>query len=160
MKIHQKVTPEIISEVRVLITDARHASLAVLEAGTGDPFVSRVAVATRNICTPVLLTSALAPHTGALQADGRCALMIGEPGKGDPMAHPRVTLSCTAHRAPAQDRNMLRELFLNHHPKARNYVDLPDFGFWHLVISRASYNAGFGKAYPLTGQDLTGETDV
>jgi len=83
--------------------------------------------------------------------------MIGEPGKGDPMAHPRVTISCAAHAAPKGDRDMLREVFLAHHPKARNYIDLPDFGFWQLVISRASYNAGFGKAYPLTGEDLTGE---
>ena len=36
--------------------------------------------------------SELAGHRQALERNGACSLLVGEPGKGDPLAHPRVTL--------------------------------------------------------------------
>ncbi|MCF6302897.1 MAG: HugZ family protein [Devosiaceae bacterium] len=150
----QPLTDQVLSELRTLIGAARHASLAVSEKGTGHPAISRVALSTKADGTPVLLTSALAPHTAALEAEGRCSLLIGDVGKGDPMAHPRVTLFCTALRVPDIERAAMREGFLSHHPKAINYIDLPDFGFWKLSVERASYNAGFGKAYSIKGAQL------
>lgn len=147
----QPITNEVIDQVRSLVRTARHAALAVLEMKTGHPAVSRVTIATTDAFTPILLTSALAPHTAALQADGRCSLLIGEVGKGDLMAHPRITLFCTATTLERTSHPAMRDRFLAHHPKARNYIDLPDFGFWQLDVVRVSYNAGFGKAYGLTG---------
>jgi heme oxygenase (biliverdin-IX-beta and delta-forming) len=151
----QPTTPQIVQQVISMITGARHAALGVIDKDSSFPGVSRVAMAALADGTPILLTSALAPHTGALQADGRCSLLIGELGKGDPMAHPRLTLFCNAQRLSADQNKNMRERFLAHHPKSINYIDLPDFGFWKLSVERISFNAGFGKAYKISGTELS-----
>ena len=150
----QPVTEQVLAQLRELIGKARHASLAVCEQKSGHPAISRVALSTMADGTPILLTSALAPHTAALFADNRCSLLIGDVGKGDPMAHPRVTLFCHAEPVANSGREEMRKNFLAHHPKAINYIDLPDFGFWKLAVERASFNAGFGKAYAISGNEL------
>lgn len=150
----QPVTQEILTQVQGLIGAARHAALAVSEIASNHPAISRVALATLENGVPLLLTSELAPHTACLRADGHCSLLIGELGKGDPMAHPRATLFCIAHPIELSLRAAMRERFLAHHPKAKNYIDLPDFGFWQLDVERVSYNAGFGKAFAIEGREL------
>ncbi|MBD8890601.1 HugZ family protein [Roseibium litorale] len=141
---------------RGLIRSARFGSLAALEPGTGHPLASRVALAPDMDGTPFILISALSGHTSALTADARCSLLLGEPGKGDPLAHPRVTLMCHAEKvergAPAHDR--MRQRYLARHPKAERYVDFADFSFFALRLERASLNGGFGKAFVLNRGDL------
>ena len=143
-----------------LIRTARFGSLAVLEAGTRHPLASRVAVATDVDGTPVILTSSLSGHTTAVLADPSCSLLLGEPGKGDPLAHPRVSLFCMAVKISREstDHERLRNRYLSRHPKAELYVDFGDFSFFRLELSRASLNGGFGKAFELEKQDL--ETPV
>lgn len=77
---------------RRLVRLARHGALAVLDPRDGAPFASRVALATEMDGTLVMLVSRLSQHTEALAADARCSLLVGEPGKGDPLAHPRLTV--------------------------------------------------------------------
>lgn len=147
---------EAIRLARTLIRTARWGALAVLEPGTGAPLASRVAVATDIDGAPVILVSSLAGHTAGLAADPRCSLLLGEPGKGDPLAHPRITISATAQRiarnAPQHGRIEWR--FLSRNPKARLYAGFPDFAFFRLEPDRASLNGGFGKAFALTRGDL------
>lgn len=147
---------EAIALARRLIRSARHGALAVIEPGTGAPFASRVATATDLDGSPIILVSTLSTHTSGLAADPRCSLLVGEPGKGDPLAHPRITVSCMAERlergTPAGDR--ARRRYLNRHPKAKLYADFGDFSFVRLTIKRASLNGGFGKAYLLGTDDL------
>ena len=83
---------EAVRLARDLIATARHAALGVVLPETGHPGASRVALATDFDGAPVILVSALSWHTQALVTDPRCSLLAGEPGKGDPLAHPRVTL--------------------------------------------------------------------
>lgn len=139
-----------------LIRTARYGALAVLEPETGAPLASRVGVATDIDGAPLILVSMLSAHTKALIADSRCSLLVGEPGKGDPLAHPRITLSCSAlqlsRETPEQTRAERR--YLNRHPKAKLYVGLGDFHFFRLEPHRASLNGGFGKAYLLDKSNL------
>ncbi|WP_460079993.1 HugZ family pyridoxamine 5'-phosphate oxidase [Roseibium sp. LAB1] len=139
-----------------LIRTARFGALAVLEAETRHPFASRVAVATDLDGTPVILTSSLSGHTTAILADPSCSLLLGEPGKGDPLAHPRISLLCSATKISKEsaEHGRLRKRYLSRHPKAELYVDFGDFSFFRLSISRASLNGGFGKAFELEKQDL------
>lgn len=141
---------------RNLISRARFGSLAVLLPETGDPFASRTAVACDTDRTPVILVSQLSAHTAGLANDPRVSLLLGEPGKGDPLAHPRVTLQCRATRIPADDpsRAALRARFLRRHPKSALYADFPDFSFFRLEPRSASLNGGFGKAYILEPRDF------
>lgn len=140
---------------RGLLRTARHGALATLDPADGAPLATRTALATDMDGTPVLLTSTLSAHTQALLADARCSLLVGEPGKGDPLAHPRLTVTGRAERVTEEDlRARLRRRYLARHPKAELYVDFPDFGFWRLRVARASLNGGFGRAYAMTAGDV------
>ena len=90
----RETTPEVCRQVKGMIRSARFAALATLDPETGGPIATRVALATANDGAPLVLVSALTPHTGAMLADPRVALLVGEPGKGDPLAHPRATVRC------------------------------------------------------------------
>ena len=147
---------EAIRLARTLLRSSRYGALAVLDPQTGAPMASRVAVATDHDGAPIILISALSAHTGGIVADPRCSLMLGESGKGDPLAHPRITIACEAEKIAKDDPRHARIewRFLSHNPKSKLYAGLGDFAFFRLVPQRASLNGGFGKAYALTADDL------
>ncbi len=139
-----------------LIRSARFGALAVIEPKTGSPLASRVGVATDTDGTPLILVSALSAHTGAMLAEPRCSLLVGEPAKGDPLAHPRITLVCRAQpleRGSSAHARAERR-YLNHNPRAKLYSGLGDFSIFRLEPERASLNGGFGKAYLLDRADI------
>lgn len=141
---------------RTLIRTARYGALAVVEPQSAAPFASRVATATDINGAPVILISTLSTHTGALAADPRCAVLLGEPGKGDPLAHPRITLSCHARtlQRGEPERESAARRYLSRHPKAALYADFGDFSFVRLDPVSASLNGGFGKAFELSANDI------
>ncbi len=141
---------------RSLVRGARYMSLAVLDPATGFPAVSRALTAIDLDGVPVVLVSALSGHTKGLKDDSRCSLLAGEPGKGDPLAHARITVFCEAELVSRDSaaHQRIRARFLRRHAKAQLYVDFPDFRFYRLVPVQASLNGGFGRAYALTGQEL------
>jgi putative heme iron utilization protein len=77
-------------------------------------------------------------------------------GKGDPLAHPRLTvLGRFVQIAPDQpDEPRLRRRFLARHPKAELYAGFTDFAFWRLLIASAHLNAGFARAADLSAADV------
>ena len=147
---------EAVRLAKTLLRSARYGAIAVLDPASGGPLASRVGVATDVDGAPLILVSMLSAHTRAIIADPRCSLLLGEPGKGDPLAHPRITLICHATRlekgSPGHARAERR--YLNKNPKAKLYVGLGDFHMFRLEIERASLNGGFGKAYALTRDDI------
>ena len=155
-KVIRDTDAEAIRLGKMLLRSARYGALAVLDPQSGEPLASRVAVATDLDGTPLILVSSLSEHTGGLLADPRCSLLLGEPGKGDPLAHPRISLRCLAEQlqrgTPVQAR--VERRYLNRHPKARLYAGFGDFAFFRLKVERASLNGGFGKAYHLARTDL------
>jgi putative heme iron utilization protein len=147
---------EAVALARELIRAARHGALAVLDPETGAPAASRVAVAADEDGAPLALLSALAAHTKALLADPRCSLLLGEPGKGDPLADPRISLACRARRLEpgTPEAGKAQARYLEHHPKAKLYAGFADFSVFRIEPEHASLVAGFGKAYRLTREDL------
>lgn len=143
-------------QARILLRGARFAAIGVIDPETGFPFVSRVLLGMDSDGAPVILVSNLSAHTTALLADPRASLLTGEPGKGDPLAHPRLTLQCMAESVDrdSDTHHRLRSRFLARHPKAQLYIDFPDFRFFRLVPQRASLNGGFGRAYHLSSSDF------
>ncbi|UVK47084.1 HugZ family protein [Mesorhizobium sp. AR07] len=141
---------------KTLLRNARFGALAVIEPQTGSPLASRVGVATDIDGAPLILVSMLSAHTGALLADSRCSLLLGEPGKGDPLAHPRLTLVCQAARFErgSSEHARAERRYLNRNPKAKLYAGLGDFSIFRLEPQRASLNGGFGKAHQLDRSDL------
>ncbi|EUB96904.1 hypothetical protein PMI07_001238 [Rhizobium sp. CF080] len=141
---------------RTLLRGARYMALAVLDPETGFPSASRALTGTDVDGVPVILVSSLSGHTKALVADPRCSLLAGEPGKGDPLAHPRITVQCLAESVARDtpEHARIRQRFLERHPKAALYADFGDFRFFRITPVAASLNGGFGRAYMLTGSDL------
>lgn len=139
-----------------LVRSARFGALAVLDAKSGNPLASRVATGTDLDGTPVILTSTLSGHTAGILANPACSLLVGEPGKGDPLAHPRISLFCRAAKIDREtdDHARLRRRYLARHPKAELYADFGDFSFFRMELTGASLNGGFGKAFELTPADL------
>jgi putative heme iron utilization protein len=150
-------TAEAIAQARAMMADARHAALAVIDAGTGTPGISRIAWGLGPDGVPVTLISSLAPHFAALRANPACAAMVGEVGdRGDPLTHPRLMLRTTATFVAVDDpaRPALRDRWLADHPKSALYIDFADFAFVRLNPVSALLNAGFARAFRLTAENL------
>jgi putative heme iron utilization protein len=149
-------TAEAIRLAKALIRTARSGAIATLEPETGWPVATRVGVSTDFDGTPVILISRLAAHTKALLADPRCSLLIGTPGKGDPLAHARVSLASIAREVErdSAEHKRIDARYLVHQRKAELYAGLGDFRYFRLEVQSASLNAGFGRAYALAGADV------
>jgi putative heme iron utilization protein len=143
------------AQSRALVRMARSGSLATLEE-SGHPFASLTSLATDVDGQPVILVSQLSSHTANLARDPRASLLVATGGKGDPLAHPRLSVRVVARpvRRDGEEGARIRRRFLARQPKAALYVDFPDFGFVRLEIQGASLNGGFGKAYELSRDDL------
>jgi heme iron utilization protein len=143
-----------------LLRSVRAGALATIDRNTGHPFGSLVNVATDSDGSPLILVSRLSTHTANLEVDGRASVLLAQTGKGDPLAHPRLTVLGTfapiAHDDPEQPR--LRRRFLARHPKSELYAGFADFRFWRLSIASAHLNAGFARAADLKAADLI--TDI
>jgi putative heme iron utilization protein len=109
---------------------------------------------------PLILVSRLATHTANLEIDPRASLLLAASGKGDPLAHPRLTMLGTfIHIArDAPDEARLRRRFLARHPKSELYAGFADFSFWRLDAVSAHLNGGFARAADLKASDVL--TDI
>ena len=143
-----------LAEAKRLLRSVRAGALATLDPD-GHPFASLVSVATQPDGSPLLLLSRLAAHTRHIEADPRCSLMLAQGGKGDPLAHPRLSLLARAERIEPEDaRTAARTRFLARQPKASLYIDFPDFALWRLDLSSAHLNGGFARAARFERADL------
>jgi heme iron utilization protein len=140
-----------------LLRATRAGTLATIDRNTGHPFASLVNVATDIDGSPLILVSRLASHTANLERDGRASLLLAAGGRGDPLAHPRLTVlgafAPIARSAEAEPR--IRRRFLARHPKSELYAGFADFSFWRLAVVSAHLNAGFARAADLKGEEIT-----
>jgi len=148
------------SLAKALLRTPRAGALATIDRNTGHPFASLVNVATDADGSPIILISRLSTHTANLENDGRASLLLASVGKGDPLAHPRLTLLGAFAQFGRDDRQepRLRRRFLARHPKSELYAGFADFSFWRLKVVSAHLNAGFGRAADLKAADVI--TDV
>ena len=134
-----------------------HAALAWTDPDMGTPGISRIAFARDPEVGLMTLVSGLAPHFRALRDRPDCAVMLGDVGKtGDPLTHPRLMIRARAAFVRVEDpaRQGIRGRWLDRNPKARLYIDLPDFAFVRLSPVSALLNGGFAKAFHLMPEDL------
>ena len=145
-----------LNEARRLLRSIRTVTLATLLPGDGFPLATLTSIATGFDGSPILLLSQLSHHTRNLDADPRCSLLLAQGGKGDPLAHPRLSLVGRATKVTEPAARMeLRARFLNRNPKATLYADFADFSFWRVELVHAFLNGGFGKAADFTAAMLT-----
>ena len=151
-----ETTADAVRLAKTLLRTARSGTIATIAPDTGWPIATRVGVSTDFDGAPVILISGLAAHTKALRADPRCSLLLGNPGKGDPLAHPRVTLACEAREIERDSaaHKLVEARYLAHQRKAELYAGLGDFRYFRLEPQSASLNGGFGRAYDLSRGDI------
>jgi heme iron utilization protein len=140
-----------------LLQSARHAALAVTDAASQTPNISRIGLSCLPDGLVFSLMSTLSAHTTSLLSHSACALMVGEPGpKGDPLTHPRLMIQAHATALDRTDSRVpeLRAHWLHLQPKAKLYIDFADFRFVVMTPFAAVLNAGFGRAYRLQPADL------
>lgn len=131
-----------IGEARRLLRTVRAGALATLDSN-GFPFATLVNVATAHDGAPILLMSKLAAHTRNLEQRPQASILLAQTGKGDPLAHPRLTISGNI----ARDADpLLRARFLARHPKSALYADFADFSFWRMTPTGFHLNGGFARA--------------
>jgi putative heme iron utilization protein len=145
---------------KALLRATRAGTLGTLDRNTGHPFASLVNVATDIDGSPLILTSRLSTHTANLEHDGRASILLAETGKGDPLAHPRLTVLGTFAQIEKETEEdaRVRRRFLARHPKSELYAGFGDFSFWRLTVVSAHLNGGFARAADLTAHDVL--TDV
>lgn len=145
-----------IAAAKELLRVTRAGALATIDRNTGYPFASLVNVATDADGSPLILVSQLSTHTANLEIDSRASVLLASAGKGDPLAHPRLTVMGTFADI---DRNTpdgarVRRRFLSRHPKSALYAGFADFMFWRLHVVSAHLNGGFARAADLKGSDI------
>jgi len=143
---------------KTLLRTVRAGTLATIDRNTGHPFASLVNVATDSDGAPLILVSRLATHTANLERDGRASLLLAIGGKGDPLAHPRLTV--LGEMSPSEE-DRVRRRFLARHPKSALYAGFADFSFWRMDVASAHLNGGFARAADLTrAQVMTDVSDA
>jgi heme iron utilization protein len=142
-----------------LLRATRAGTLATLDRNTGYPFASLVNVATDADGALLILISRLSTHTANLEADGRASMLLASTGKGDPLAHPRLTVLGTFVQLAREqgDEQRARRRFLARHPKSELYAGFADFSFWRLNTVSAHLNGGFARAADLKAADIVTE---
>ena len=136
-----------LGEARRLLRTTRSGALSTLDRASGIPMATLATLATDPGGAPILLFSQLSAHTKNLDADPRCSILLSAGGKGDLLAHPRLTIFGRAIKETDEMRSSaLRTRFLARHPKAALYADFGDFSFWRMDVAGAHLNGGFAKA--------------
>ncbi|MEO1612966.1 MAG: pyridoxamine 5'-phosphate oxidase family protein, partial [Pseudomonadota bacterium] len=145
----QQVDEEARRLAKGLARAARFGALATLDPETGAPAASRTSLATLIDGRPVFLISRLSAHFGALEADPRASLLVGEPGGGDPLKHPRLAIAGAASMLEGEEREAARRRFVARHGYAALYEGFADFAYWSLRPDRGTLVGGFARAYRL-----------
>lgn len=145
-----------VAVAKTLLRATRSGALATLDRNTGHPFASLVNVATDVDGSPMILVSRLSAHTANLEKDPRASLLLASTGKGDALAHPRLTVLGSFTHIPRDNPQdaRLRRRYLSRHQKAPLYAVLPDFSFWRLTVVSAHLNGGFARAADLKASDI------
>ncbi|WP_454816400.1 HugZ family pyridoxamine 5'-phosphate oxidase [Labrys neptuniae] len=146
---------EPVTEAKTLLRRVRAGALATLDSADGSPFASLVNVATDFDGAPLLLLSKLAAHRTNIEKDARISLLLSEGGKGDPLAHARLTVKGLAEIVEEEGaKARCKARFLARHPKSALYADFPDFSFFRVTVSGGHLNGGFARAALLSAEEL------
>jgi hypothetical protein len=150
-----------IAVAKDLLRVTRAGALATIDRNTGHPFSSLVNVATDADGSPLILVSRLSTHTANIEVDPRASVLLASTGKGDPLAHPRLTVLGTFIRIDRDtpDGVRARRRFLSRHPKSNLYAGFGDFSFWRLSVVSAHLNGGFARAADLKAGDIITNLD-
>ena len=133
-----------------LMREMRVASLATLEIN-GEPLATLTVFALDSDGVPLILISSLSAHTQNLIRDPRFSLLIAEYGKGDALAHPRISLIGVAILTESAEA---KAQYIRQNPKSKLYAYFTDFSLWRLIPHKLHVNGGFARAFTGKADEL------
>lgn len=139
-----ELSPEVIADNQ-LGEDFR-----ALASNHGWPFTSLAQVAFVDNM-PLLLISDMSDHTRNIVEDIRVSMLIDGTSGKNRMNTARVTLIGEVYPI---DKETYRDEYLDQHRKAKTYFDFADFTMYSVEVLYARLNAGFGKAYWVSGDQI------
>jgi heme iron utilization protein len=95
---------------------------------------------------PVIFISNLAQHTRNIKRDNKVSLTVFDQSAADPQAAGRLTWIGDAEQVTAGD-NELRSRYQRYFPLSQQYLQLPDFSFYRILLRRARFIGGFGQIF-------------
>lgn len=93
---------------------------------------------------PIIFISDMALHTKNLKKDPKCSLMVAKLSKDDIFNSARITFVGKMVKVPDDEVEAVSKLYLEKHPAAKDFIELEDFAFYRLEISKIYWVGGFG----------------
>ncbi len=142
--------PSLTQAARQIVANNKRGVLGTLLPEEGHPYTSMIDFAPLPDGDVIMFLSRLAVHQRHLAADARASLLIAPHIMADDaLTRPRITLVGKVELV--EDRLSVANLYLEHHPTARQYINFGDFQFYRLRVKKARYIAGFGQMGWMTG---------
>lgn len=138
---------------------ARFQSLLMATAnGQGDPNASYAAYVRHGVDFYIYV-SELAAHTRNLREQGKASVFFieNEADSGNLFARRRLTYQCTAHHVARGEGEFMRiiDAFADKFGSTMDTLkDMQDFHLYRLQPHKATYVAGFARAFVVEGEEL------
>ena len=152
-------TTQTAREARLIARAALKGALATnrrsgRSGAKGQPYVSKVGVATDPGGAPLFLFSTLAAHTQDLLSDPRASILLEAPSAAaNPLEGARCTLVGRVEKLTGCESDVARDMYLQRHPGAVMYAGFGDFALWRMHIEKVHYVGGFGRAKWVKGAE-------
>lgn len=108
------------------------------------PFISLVPYAVDKHGSPIIFISDMAVHTKNLKKNPQCSLMISRENKDDVFNSKRITLLGKMEKVPEDDLEEVKKAYLEKYPDQEYLMELEDFAFYRMKITKVYYVGGFG----------------
>lgn len=108
------------------------------------PFISLVPYAVDKKGNPIIYVSSLAVHTKNLQKSPNCSLMVSRENKEDVFNSQRLTFLGRMEKVPEKEIEEVKKAYLEKYPEQEYLLELEDFAFYRMTITKIYYVGGFG----------------
>lgn len=125
-----------------LIEKSKTAALGSMHKDT--PFISLVPYAVDKKGNPIIFVSELAVHTKNLQKSPNCSLMVSRENKEDVFNSQRLTFLGRMEKVPEKEVEEVQKAYLEKYPDQEYLLQLDDFAFYRMTITKIYYVGGFG----------------
>ncbi len=108
------------------------------------PFISLVPYAVDKKGNPIIFVSQLAVHTKNLHKNPNCSLMVSRENKEDVFNSQRLTFLGRMEKVPEKEVEEVKKAYLEKYPDQEYLLELEDFAFYRMTITKIYYVGGFG----------------
>lgn len=123
-----------------LLHTTRVLSLATLDPN-GYPYSTVTNFALDASRAPIFFAAGLSLHARNMAGDPRISITVAD-HDSDVMTTPRLSLSGEVEIVEGGEKELLAGIYLNHFPKAKLYLALPDAHIYRLRVNAVQLNGG------------------